>query len=345
MSALERRRLGQTNLYPTRLALGAAHMGGMVHAITVDEVRATLQRLYDLGVRYLDTSPLYGNSQENLGKAMQGMDLPELLISTKVGSHPSRQFSYTAEDLRWSLDDSSRLLGRERLDLVLIHDSPTMEPVMAAGDGFDTLEALRAEGRLEAIGLGVRDFDFHRQAIDAGRVDAILTYADYNLVRQSAAPLIRHAKANGVGVILGSPQMQGLLAHGDPMIALKVRPNLSELYPPEDIQGCPRVVRLVPRTPGGPAPPEHALRAGQRGYRRGPHRRSLGLRNGNQRPRGHLSHPIRHLGRSPGTGGRPGGPGGLSRSQRPTDPPPPRRPLGACGFRAACRARSERRRA
>ena len=49
---------------------------------------------------------------------MQGMDLPELLISTKVGSHPSRQFSYTAEDLRWSLDDSSRLLGRERLDLV-----------------------------------------------------------------------------------------------------------------------------------------------------------------------------------------------------------------------------------
>ena len=48
---------------------------------------------------------------------MEGMDLPELLISTKVGSHPSRQFSYAAEDLRWSLDDSSRLLGRERLDL------------------------------------------------------------------------------------------------------------------------------------------------------------------------------------------------------------------------------------
>ena len=80
MSALERRRLGQTNLRPTRLALGAAHMGGMVHAITVPEVRATLQRMYDLGIRCLDTSPLYGNSQENLGKAMEGMDLPELLI-------------------------------------------------------------------------------------------------------------------------------------------------------------------------------------------------------------------------------------------------------------------------
>ena len=236
MSALERRRLGRTNLQPTRLALGAAHMGGMVHAITIPEVRATLQRMYDLGVRYLDTSPLYGNSQENLGKAMEGMDLPELLISTKVGTHASRPHSYTAEDLRWSLDDSSRLLGREKLDLVLIHDPVTMEPVFAAGDGFDTLEALRDEGRLEAIGLGVRDLDFHRQAIDAGRVDAILTYADYSLVRQTAAPLIRHAKANGVGVILGSPQLQGLLAHGDPMIALKVRPNLADLYPPEDIQ-------------------------------------------------------------------------------------------------------------
>ena len=100
-----------------------------------------------------------------------------------------------------------------------------MEPVFAAGDGLDTLVALRDEGRLEAIGLGVRDLEFHRQAIDAGRVDAILTYADYSLVRQTAAPLIRHAKGNGVGVILGSPQLQGLLAHGDPMIALKVRPT------------------------------------------------------------------------------------------------------------------------
>lgn len=238
MSALERRRLGRTNLRPTRLALGAAHMGGMVHAITVPEVRATLQRMYDLGVRCLDTSPLYGNSQENLGKAMKGMDLPELLISTKVGSHPSRQFSYAAKDLRWSLDDSSRLLGREKLDLVLIHDPPAMDPIFAAGDGFDTLDALRDEGRLEAVGLGVRDLDFHRQAIDQGRVDAILTYADYSLVRQTAAPLIRHAKANGVGVVLGSPQLQGLLAHGDPMIALKVRPNLTDLYPPEDIQAA-----------------------------------------------------------------------------------------------------------
>ena len=105
---------------------------------------------------------------------------------------------------------------------------------MADGDGFDALDALRDEGRLGAIGLGVRDLNFHREAIDAGRVDAILPYADYNLVRRTAVPLMKHARANGVGVILGSPQMQGLLAHGDPMIALKIR-AYRDWYSSEDL--------------------------------------------------------------------------------------------------------------
>ena len=237
MSALDQRQLGNTDLRPTRLALGAAHMGGLAHPITPAEARDTIERTYALGIRHLDTSPLYGRSQEFVGLARQDLQLPDLTISTKVGSHPERKSSYTAEDIRWSLDDSSRLLGRDRFDLVLIHDPPEMAPVMADGDGFDALDALRNEGRLGAIGLGVRNLNFHREAIDAGRVDAILPYADYNLVRRTAVPLMKHAKANGVGVILGSPQMQGLLAHGDPMIALKIR-AYRDWYSPEDIQGA-----------------------------------------------------------------------------------------------------------
>ncbi len=234
MSALERRRLGRTDLCPTRLSFGASQMGGLAHPITPDEARQTIQRMYQLGLRHLDTAPLYARSQEYVGLALRELHLPDLTISTKVGTHPSRPGSYSADDIRWSLDDSSRLLGRDRFDLVLIHDPPDMAPVLAAGHGFDALAALRGEGRLGAIGLGVRNHAFHRQAIDAGRVDAILTYADYNLVRRTAVPLIRRAKANGVGVILGSPQMQGLLAHGDPMIALKVRPY-RQMYTPDDI--------------------------------------------------------------------------------------------------------------
>ena len=73
---------------------------------------------------------------------------------------------------------------------------------------------LRDEGLLDYVGLGARDIPHHRAAIEAGRVNVILTFADYNLVRRSAAGLIDEAAAAGVGVLLGSPQMLGLLAKG-----------------------------------------------------------------------------------------------------------------------------------
>ena len=237
MRPLERRRLGHTDLHPTHLSFGSSHMGGLAHAITPEEARQTIDRMYALGLRHLDTAPLYGRSEENVGLALRDLAVPELTISTKVGTHPDRPHRYTAEDIRWSLDNSSALLARDHFEAVLIHDPPSMDPVMAPGNGFDTLDALRDEGRLDAIGLGCRSLDFHKEAIDAGRVDLILTYADYNLVRRTAVPLIQHARANGVGIVLGSPQMQGLLAHGDPMVAIKVRPY-RDMFPPDDLQGA-----------------------------------------------------------------------------------------------------------
>ena len=68
--------------------------------------------------------------------ALAEVDAPGLTISTKVGTHAERRYSYTADDIRWSLEQSLELLGRDRVDVVLIHDPPTMEPVFAAGDGF-----------------------------------------------------------------------------------------------------------------------------------------------------------------------------------------------------------------
>ena len=57
---------------------------------------------------------------------------------------------------------------------------------MAPGGALETLERLRDEGKLRAIGLGCRPHDFHREAIRSGRFDAILTFADYNLYDQMA---------------------------------------------------------------------------------------------------------------------------------------------------------------
>jgi aryl-alcohol dehydrogenase-like predicted oxidoreductase len=90
-----------------------------------------------------------------------------------------------------------------------------MEPVLAPGGGIDALVRLKEEGVIGATGLGVRRHDFHRQAVADGRFDVLLTYLDYTLLSQTAAPIIREAAAAGIGIVIGSPLATGLLARDD----------------------------------------------------------------------------------------------------------------------------------
>ena len=122
-------------------------------------------------------------------------------------------------------------------------------------------------GLLDYVGLGARDIPYHRAAIESGRVDVILTFADYNLVRRQASGLIDQAAAAGVGVLLGSPQMLGLLAKGDPRVT--ARKAGYGYFPADDVRGRGRVVGLVPGARGGVSSPEHAVRAGPAGDQRG----------------------------------------------------------------------------
>ena len=201
MPEIPTRPLGRTDLQLTELSLGAAFIGGRddpslddpdMASERFDDIAVdTVQRALTLGVRHIDTSPLYGPSERRIGMTLDSDETQGVTISTKVGTHPDRPYSYTAEDIRWSLERSLALLERDRVEIVLIHDPASMDPVFRAGDGFDALDELRAEGLLDYVGLGVRDLEFHRTAIKSGRVDVILTYADYNLVRRNGAPAHR----------------------------------------------------------------------------------------------------------------------------------------------------------
>ena len=227
--------LGPTGIETTRLGLGAGALGGHLWKVTPEQAVETVVRTYELGVRHADTSPLYGDSENRIGTALRGHEFPGLTISTKVGTHPDRAYSYTGEDLRWSLDNSLRLLGRESVDIVLIHDPPSADPLFKAGDGFDAVDRFKREGKCRAVGLGVRDHAIHRAAIEAGRVDVILTWGEYHLAGRTAGPLITEAHEAGVAVVLGSPAMQGLLAIGNPVETLELR-DYTLMYPDAEIQ-------------------------------------------------------------------------------------------------------------
>lgn len=214
--ALPRRRLGRTHMHVSVLGLGGVGMGGLYGPADEGDSIATVWRALDLGMNYVDTSPLYLESERRFGVALRDVPRDRYYLSTKMGTHPSRRGDYSAETTRWSIENSLKLLGTRYVDLLMVHDPPDIEAPLAPGAAFDVLHEYKQEGVCGAVGMGQRNHDFHRRAIDAGRVDAILTFADYNLVRQTAAPLIDYAASAGVGVILAQAVLAGLLAGPDP---------------------------------------------------------------------------------------------------------------------------------
>lgn len=222
---LQKRRLGRTELQVTGLSLGGARIGGS--NVTDDEAVETVRRAISLGINYLDTSPLYGESERRIGLALTDGWREKIYLATKTGTHPKWRGDYSASGTRRSVENSLSLLGTDYLDVCLVHDPSNMDPVVAKGGALDELQRMREEGLVKFIGLGVREHEFHKIAIETGIVDVILTYLDYTLLSQTANEwLLSFASENDIGVINGSPIAAGLLSGVEPDV--KERPPEGE---------------------------------------------------------------------------------------------------------------------
>lgn len=214
------RRLGRTDLKVTCLGMGGAGIGR--GDVTDDAAVAAVRRTIELGINYLDTAPLYGESERRVGLALADGWREKIFLATKTGTHPEWRGDYSGSGTRRSVENSLRLLGTDYLDVCLVHDPGNMEPVVAKGGAFDELQRMREEGIVKFIGLGVREHEFHQIAIETGVVDVILTYLDYTLLSQTADEwLLPLAVENDIGVINGSPIAMGLLSGEEPDISVR----------------------------------------------------------------------------------------------------------------------------
>lgn len=209
-----RRPLGRTSMQVVPLGFGGASLGhGYTEATSDAEAVAAVQRALELGINFFDTSPAYGESERRLGLALADGWREKVYLATKTGTGvwPS---NYSADWTYRSVERSLKLLRTDYLDLVQVHDPSDMAPVLAPDGALAALQKLKEQGVIGAIGLGVRKHEFHLRAIESGAFDTILTFADFNLVRQTAREvLFPKAAEKGVGIILGSPILFGWLSN------------------------------------------------------------------------------------------------------------------------------------
>ncbi len=215
MPDLEIRRLGRTDMKPKSLGLGGGYLGDKTRPD--NEAVSTIHAAIDQGINFVDTSPEYGVSEYRVGLALSSGLRDKVYLQTKVGSHPKYLRDFSRNATTWSLENSFKLLKTDYVDSVLIH-GPRYDIETPLGHCLDVMVEWKAKGRIGHIGIGVRQHEFHKRAIETGEMDIILSFLDYTLLSQSLEKTsIPLALKNDVGIILASPLTGSLLAGPEPI--------------------------------------------------------------------------------------------------------------------------------
>jgi diketogulonate reductase-like aldo/keto reductase len=161
----------------------------------VERLSRTVRTLYDAGGRVVDSSPMYGRSEEAFGAIAQRLALTnDLFMATKVwtsGEHAG------VEQMR----QSAAFFHRKTIDLMQIHNLLDWKTHLA------TLRRDRDAGRIRYIGVShytASAYPELERVVRSETLDFVqLAYApDYRAAERSLLPL---AADRGVAVIVNRP--------------------------------------------------------------------------------------------------------------------------------------------
>jgi D-threo-aldose 1-dehydrogenase len=222
----------------SKLGFGAATIGNLYREVSEEVASQAVDAAWDAGIRYFDTAPHYGLglSERRLGAALAHRPRSEFIISTKVGRLlvPSRgggsdltaggyavpadfrrQWDFSADGVKRSLESSLERLGLDRVDIVYLHD-PDNHWEAAIGEAYPVLENLRAQGVVKQIGVGMNQWQMPARFVRDSDIDLVMLAGRYTLLERSAlGELLPLCAKRGVRVVAVGVFNSGLMARTD----------------------------------------------------------------------------------------------------------------------------------
>lgn len=204
---MELRTLGDTGIKVSPLGLGTVKIGRDQQVkypsgfkIPDDKaVRELLALAWELGINTLDTAPAYGNSEERLGKLLPHKN--DWVIVGKVGEifeSGESSFDFSAAYTRKSVERSLKRLGRDHIDMVLVHSHGRDMEIIQNEEVCDTLQELKREGLIGALGMSTKTVEGGLWCVE--NMDVVM--ATYNPSYTDERPVLERAAELNKGVLI-----------------------------------------------------------------------------------------------------------------------------------------------
>ena len=215
------RKLGNSDLQITPVGYGAWAIGGAGYEFAwgqqddQDSINA-IHRALALGVNWIDTAPVYGlgHSEEVVARALESWKGPRPYIFTKCVLRWNEQGKvhqeFSAASIRSECEASLRRLRVASIDLYQMHWPPSDGSQEKLAEAWQTMAALKQEGKVRWI--GVSNFNADQLQFAAKIAPVTSLQPPYSMIRRAIEEkVLPECEKQGIGVISYAPMASGLL--------------------------------------------------------------------------------------------------------------------------------------
>lgn len=199
-TAVITRTVPKTNEAVPIIGLGTFLTFDVIPGAKRDHLRGVLQRFWEAGGRVVDTSPLYGTAEINVGDFSTALGIGDsLFLANKIWS--TGEFLADESHARRSLDLSLGRLWRDRIDLMQCHSLVNVDFIVPV------LHAWKKEGRIRHVGVTHFENPYMGPLanwIERGNLDFVqVNYSIFN--RQAEERILPLAAERGTAVLTNMP--------------------------------------------------------------------------------------------------------------------------------------------
>ncbi|MGN6494282.1 MAG: aldo/keto reductase [Agriterribacter sp.] len=218
---MHKRYLGNTGIQVSEIAFGGVEIG-MPYGIGVkweedmlpekDAIRLLLAAL-DRGLNFFDTARLYGVSEMIMGKAFASRR-NEVVLCTKCKHFRDKDGKLPGDAqikqiIHQSVEESLKALQTDYVDVYMLHQGDL--EILNRQAIQDEMQRLQEKGIARAIGVSTYSTEESKKVIESGVWN--LVQLPFNLMDQRQQELFDLAAKKGVGIVIRSVLLKGLLSN------------------------------------------------------------------------------------------------------------------------------------
>lgn len=162
---MEYNKLGNTNLYVSRLCFGGLTVGPLQANMSIEEGAKVIASAFDRGVNFIDTAKLY-KTYPYIRRAMELSKNKNIIVSSK-------SYDYTYEGMKESLREALEELGVKKIGIFSLHEQESKHTLRGHREAIEYLIDAKDEGLIDAIGVSTHFIEVVNEISKMPEIDVV----------------------------------------------------------------------------------------------------------------------------------------------------------------------------